>query len=132
MIALVMASAINLAALQAAIAAPTSSFRGCLREAAAKAEKEKVAGDAVEAYLRTACTVQMGTLKGALVAFRMKNGMGKKAAAEDADMTVDDYVATPVDNYKFMVDFNAKNAAAQSAPAKPAATPAASPQPPKP
>ena len=132
MIALVMASAINLAALQAAIAAPTSSFRGCLREAAAKAEKEKVGGDAVEAYLRSACTVQMGTLKGALVAFRMKNGMGKKAAAEDADMTVDDYVATPVDNYKFMVDFNAKNAAAQSAPAKPAATPAASPQPPKP
>jgi hypothetical protein len=127
-----MASAINLAALQAAIAAPTSSFRGCLREAAAKAEKEKVGGDAVEAYLRSACTVQMGTLKGALVAFRMKNGMGKKAAAEDADMTVDDYVATPVDNYKFMVDFNAKNAAAQSAPAKPAATPAASPQPPKP
>ena len=132
MIALVMASAINLAALQAAIAAPTSSFRGCLREAAAKAEKEKVAGDAIEEYLRNACTVQQGTLKGALVAFRMKNGMGKKAAADDAEMTVDDYIATPVDNYKFMVDFNAKNAAAQSAPAKPAATPAASPQPPKP
>ena len=35
----------------------------------------------------------------------MKNGMGKKAAADDAEMTVDDYVATPADNYKFMADF---------------------------
>ena len=136
MIALLFASALNLAGHQAAISAPTDVFRGCLREAAAKAEKDKVSGDAVEEYLRTACTVQMGTLKSALVAFRMKNGMGKKAAADDAEMTVDDYVATPVDNYKFMVDFNAKNAAAQAAAAKPAAkpaaTPAASPQPPKP
>ncbi len=136
MIALVFASALNLAGLQAAITAPTDAFRGCLREAAAKAEKDKVGGDAIEEYLRTACTVQMGTLKGALVAFRMKNGMGKKAAADDAEMTVDDYVATPADNYKFMVDFNAKNSAAQAAAAKPAATPAAtpasSPQPPKP
>jgi hypothetical protein len=132
MIALVIASAINLAGLQAAITAPTNSFRGCLREAAAKAEKDKVTGDAIENYLRSACTVQMGTLKGALVAFRMKNGMGKKSAADDAEMTVDDYVATPVDNYKFMVDFNAKDSAAPAAAAKPAATPAASPQPPKP
>ena len=136
MIALIMASALNLAALQASIAAPTDAFRGCLREAAAKAEKDKVGGDAIEEYLRTACTVQMGTLKTAVVAFRMKNGMGRKAAAEDADMTVEDYVASPVDKYKFMVDFNAKNAAAQAGAAKPAAkpaaTPAASPQPPKP
>lgn len=136
MIALVLASALNLAALQASISAPTDAFRGCLREASAKAEKDKVGGDAIEEYLRNACTVQMGTLKGALVAFRMKNGMGKKAAADDADMTVEDYVASPVDKYKFMVDFNAKNAAAQAAAAKPAAkpaaTPAASPQSPKP
>jgi len=40
MIALVFASALNLAALQAAISAPTDAFRGCLREAAAKAEKD--------------------------------------------------------------------------------------------
>lgn len=134
MIALVFASAINLVALQAAITAPTDAFRGCLREAATKAEKDKVAGDGIEEYLRTACTVQMGTLKSALVAFRMKNGMSKSAASSDAEMTVEDYVATPADNYKFMVDFNAKNSAAQSAAAKPAAptTSAASPQPQKP
>jgi hypothetical protein len=121
MIALIMASAINLAGLQATIAAPTDSFRGCLREAAAKAEKDKVTGDAIEDYLRNACTVQMGSLKSALVAFRMKNGMARKAADSDASMTVDDYVATPADNYKYIADMQAK---AQS---KPAATPAATP-----
>lgn len=124
MIALMMASAINLAAAQAAIAAPTDAFRGCLREASAKAESEKVTGDAVEEYLRNACTVQMGSLKSALVAFRMKNGMTKKAADSDASMTVDDYVATPVDNYKFMADMRAK---ANGGGDKPAATPAAAP-----
>ena len=134
MIALLGASALTLTALQASIAGPTDAFRGCLREAATKAKGEKVAGDAIEAYLRTACTAQMGTLKDALVAFRMKNGMTKKAAASDADMTVDDYVATPADNYKFMANMDAPKAAA---PAPPAPTPAAAPanppsQPPKP
>lgn len=119
MITLIMASAINLAGLQATIAAPTDAFRGCLREAAAKAEKEKVTGDAIEDYLRNACTVQMGSLKSALIAFRMKNGMGRKAADSDASMTVDDYVATPADNYRYIADMQAK------AQAKPAAAPAA-------
>jgi hypothetical protein len=135
MIALVLASAINLTALQASIAAPTDAFRGCLREAATKAKSEKVAGDAIEAYLKTACTAQMGTLKDALIGFRMKNGMSRKAAASDAEMTVDDYVATPADNYKFLANMDAPKAAAPAsvAPATPAVTPAAAPsQPPKP
>jgi hypothetical protein len=130
MIVLIGASSIVLAALQATISAPTQAFRGCLKDAAAKATNEKVAGDAIEAYLRSACGVQMSTLKGAIVAFRMKNGMSKRAAADDAEMTVDDYVGTPVDNYKFLANMNAPAA-------KPASTPvvtpaAASTQPPKP
>ena len=134
MIALLIASAINLTGLQATIAAPTNAFRGCLREAATKAKSEKVAGDGIEAYLKTACTVQMGTLKEAVIAFRMKNGMTRKAAASDAEMTVDDYIATPADNYKFMADAEAKEAAPAAAPAPtPAAAPANPPkQPPKP
>src|SRR2546421_1050361 len=104
MIALLIASAISLTAVQASISATTTAFRGCLREAATKAKSEKVTGDAIEAYLRTACTAQMGALKDALVAFRLKNGMTRKAASSDAQMTVDDYVATPADNYKFMAD----------------------------
>ena len=131
MIALLVASAINLTVLQASISAPTDSFRGCLREAVNKARTDKVPGDGIEAYLKSACTVQMGSLKDALIAFRMKNGMSRKAAGADADMTVDDYVSTPSDNYKFMANMDAPKAAAPPA-VKPAVTPAAATQPPKP
>src|SRR3954468_4752038 len=134
MIALLAASAIQLIAMQASITAPTDSFRSCLREAASKAKSDKMPADGIEAYLKTACTGQMGTLKNALIAFRIKNGMTRKAAASDAEMTVDDYVATPADNYKFMATADAPKAAAPAAAkATPAPTPAsATSQPPKP
>ena len=133
MIALLAASAISLSIAQATITAPTDAFRGCLREAATKAKGEKVGGDGIETYLKTACTAQMGTLKDALIAFRMKNGMSRKAAMSDADMTVDDYVATPADNYKFLADMDAPKAApAPAQNATPAPTPASATQPPKP
>lgn len=119
MIALLSASALTLAALQASIAAPTSAFRGCLHDAAAKATSEKVSTDTIETYLRDACTVQMGSLKAALVEFRMKNGMSRKAADDDAKMTIDDYVSTPADNYKFMASENVP----KDKPAAPAAVP---------
>jgi len=127
-IALLGASALSLIALQAGITAPTDAFRGCLREASAKATNEKVAADAIEAYLRSACTVQMDSLRSAVVAFRVKNGMGKKAAAEDAAMTIDDYVATPVERYKFMVELNTPKPQPAGAAAAPAAAPAAEPK----
>ena len=135
MIILLAASAITLTALQASIAAPTAAFRGCLREAVNKATSEKIGGDAIENYLKTACSGQMSTLKSAVISFRMKNGMSHKAASSDADMTVEDYVATPADNYKFMANMNAPKAA--DGPAKPVPTPASAPvtppaQPPKP
>ena len=138
MLGLIGASAITLLAMQAAINAPTEAFRGCLKANSEKATKEKVASDGIDAYLRGACSVQMDALTTAVVTFRMKNGMGKKAAAEDASMTVDDYVATTVDKYQFMADFNKPKQApapaqAQAAAAVPAApaTPASAPQPPK-
>jgi len=129
MITILIASAINVAALQASIAAPTDAFRGCLREAATKAKNEKISGAAIEDYLKNACTVQMGSLKDALVAFRIKNGMTKKAALGDAEMTVDDYVATPADNYRFMAEQDAPKPAPAppAAQATPPATPAAAP-----
>ena len=128
MIMLLGASALTLAALQASIAAPTSAFRGCLHDAAAKATSEKVAADSIEDYLRNACTAQMGSLKDALVEFRMKNGMGRKAAADDAQMTIDDYVATPAENYKFMAEQNAAKPKPAAAPVNPP-PPQPSPQP---
>jgi len=134
MIALLGASAIVVAALQATITAPTEAFRNCLHEASDKAMKEKVAGAAFEAYARNTCSVQMGSLKSAVVAFRMKNGMSRKAAGDDADMTVDDYVGTSVDKYQFFASQNAPAAAPAAPPAAPTAqaTPAAATQPPRP
>ena len=119
MIALVGASAIVLTALQASINAPTEAFRGCLKSAATKATDAKVAPDGIETYFKTECSVQMESLKSAVVAFRVKNGMAKKAALEDADMTVEDYMAAPVDRYRYIADMeaSAKKAAAPAAPA---------------
>ena len=94
MIAFVGASAIYLIALQASIAAPTQTFRTCLKDASGKATSQKIAADAYEAFIRNACTTQLGALRSAVISFRMKNGMARKAAADDADMTVDDYVGT--------------------------------------
>jgi hypothetical protein len=128
MIALLGASALTLAALQASIAAPTTAFRGCLHDAAAKATSEKVSADTIETYLRNACTVQMNSLTSAIVAFRMKNGMSKKAAADDAEMTIEDYVGTPADNYKFMAAENAPKPKPAAAPAAPTPQPASQPQ----
>ena len=127
MIGLLGASALALAALQASIAAPTSAFRGCLHDAAAKATSNKVSADTIETYLRNACTVQMSTLKAALVDFRLKNGMGRKAAADDAEMTIDDYVSTPADNYKFTAGENSAKDAPAAKPATPPVQPAAQP-----
>src|SRR3954451_7837557 len=134
MIALLGASALVLSALQASIAGPTESFRGCLREAVSKAKSDKVPGDGIEAYLKAACTGQMSSLRSALVSFRMKNGMSQKAASADAQMTVEDYIATPADNYKFLAQMDAPKATAPAPQTKPAVvTPASAPsQPPKP
>lgn len=130
MIPLLGASAITLAVLQASINAPTDAFRSCLKEAATKASSQKVAADAYEAYARSTCGAQLSSLKSAVIAFRMKNGMAKKAAADDADMTVDDYLATSVDKYQFIASASAPQApAAVTQPVQ--ATPAAAPQPPK-
>jgi hypothetical protein len=128
MIGLMSLSVITLALLQSSITAPTDAFRGCLREAATKATSEKVGGDKIEDYLRSACTVPMNSLTTAIVAFRMKNGMTRKAASADADMTVEDYVSTPADNYRYMINYNAPKEPA-SAPSSPAAPQASAAQP---
>lgn len=134
MIPLVAASAIVLLGLQASIDAPRDAFRACLREAASKATGDKVTADAIEAYLKTACSGQLGSLRSALVSFDLKNGMARKAAESDASSTVDDYMSGPIDHYKFSAP-SAATPAVASAPA--VVTPAASPatpatQPPKP
>jgi len=140
MIPLIAASAMFLAASQAAVAAPTNAYKDCLKQASIQAKKTKVAGDAYEAFARNACSAQIAGLRDALVAFEVKNGTKRKDAATDADMTVDDYLASSVDNYKFLAGVDAENAKAEAdakaravPPTTPAAqaTPASAPKPPK-
>ena len=134
MIALLAVPAIYLTALQGIINGPRDAFRNCLREASAKASTEKVGGGAYEAWVRNACAGQLSTLRTTIIGFNMKNGVARKAAGDDADLTVDDYVASSVDHYKFMAEVNTPEPAAKQAAAPaatPPATPAAVPQPPK-
>lgn len=130
MLLLVVATSASLTLLQATINVPRDAFRDCMREATSSARTENVAADNFEAYARGKCSVQMGSLRSALIAFNVKNGMAKKAAASDADLTIDDYVASPVDKYKFMSGLNAKPAAAAAAATPP--SPPSPPPPPKP
>ena len=126
MILLVSVTAVSLTMLQGAINAPREAFRECTRAATTKAHSENVGGDDFEAYLRSTCSVQIGALRSAIQAFNMKNGMAKKAAAADAELTVDDYAASPIDQYRFRAGMAASAAAA------PSQAPATAPsQPPK-
>ena len=84
MIALLAASAIYLTALQATINAPRDAFKACLKQGDAKAKSEKVAADGYDAYLRNACSAQTSSLRSALIAFDLKNGISRKSAAEGA------------------------------------------------
>ena len=102
MILLGLVTTVSLAMLQATINVPRDAFRDCLKSASTAAKSEKVVADNFETYAREKCSVQLDSLRKALIAFDMKNGMARKAAASDADMTVDDYVASPVEKYRVM------------------------------
>lgn len=119
MILLGMATTISLTMLQASINVPRDAFRDCLRNASTSAQSEKVVADNFEAYARGKCSVQIKSLRDALIAFDVKNGVAKKAASTGADLTVDDYVASPVEKYRV---FNPELD-------KPAAAPASQPKP---
>jgi hypothetical protein len=125
MIALAAASVMYLTGLQAAIDGPRQAFWACAKAQKSKANDQKIAPDAFEAFLRNACSNELQSLKSAIAATDVKNGMGRKAAADDASSSLSDYVSGPVDKYK--------DAAALNAPPKPqsppAATPASDPQP---
>ena len=129
MIVLLAASSFTLAALQASINAPREAFRECLKGATTKATNEKVAIDAYEAYLRNACTNELGSFKGAVVKFDMGNKMSKKASDDDANSMIADFVGTAVDNYKYL-NRGSKPATQQAS--APATAPAPMPPPPTP
>ena len=120
MIVLLAASAITLTALQASINAPRDAFKTCLKDASSKALGAKVTAEAYEAYVRNACSNELGTFKTATVKFDLGNKMSRKDAADDADSMISDFVSSSLDHYKYM--------AGSSGPATPLPTPAAQPK----
>lgn len=132
MIILLAASSITLTALQASINAPRESFRSCLKEASTKAAGEKVMADGYDAYVRSACSNQLGSFKGAVVKFDMGNKMSKKASDDDANSMISDFMSSALDNYKYQNADLAKKQDASAPVAKtvtpPPPTPAAQPK----
>lgn len=133
MIVLLAASTITLTALQASINAPREAFRVCLKEATTKANSEKVAPDAYDAYVRTHCSGPLSSFKSAAMNFDMKNKMSRKAASEDADGMVNDMLSSLQERYEYDFAKLSGPAKQEAATAKPSAatpqpTPAAQPK----
>jgi hypothetical protein len=100
---------------------------GRLRQLSAQdcAEAQKVAPDQYSTFAKQQCAAQGATFKAALVAFDTKNGVKRDRASSDADMQLDDYLATSQEKYAAKVKFDAPPKAAPApAPVVPAAAPA--------
>lgn len=111
MLTVALASAIVAAAFQnAAATAARTAFVECLRSAAAEAKKTNVAADGFVPHIRSACAAEGGKLKATLVAFDLKNGIGRKQAAADADLQLEDLYMTQEEKYRYELEKSAKTA----------------------
>ncbi len=97
-----MISAMLVAALlqSAAINTQRDNFISCLEGAAATAKTQKITAEAIEPHLRQACAAAETSFKAALVAFDVKNKVGRKQATADAQVQADDFVTSSVADYK--------------------------------
>ena len=100
MIIMTMAAA---AMIAGASADPRQAYTLCLSDAAANAKVAKVPADGFKAYAQQNCAAAEDSFRKVLADFNVKNGMGKKSAAEDAQVQIDDYVYTANENYRFSV-----------------------------
>jgi hypothetical protein len=100
MIGVMIASAIWAAAFQSAAAdSARSALRTCLKSATAEAKTQKVANDAVAAFIRQKCTAQESSFKSAVWAFDSKNKVSKKQSESDANFQIEDFVTSAADRY---------------------------------
>lgn len=97
-----MISAMLIAALvqSAAINSQRDNFIACLESAAATAKAQKMTAEAVEPHLRQTCAAAETSFKAALVAFDMKNKVGRTQATADAQLQADDFITSSVEQYR--------------------------------
>lgn len=100
MIVIVIAAAMT---MQAATG-DRSAYVSCLKDAVTSAKGANVGVDAFKDYAHKACASVEQGFKAKLVSFNVKNGMSKKAAAEDADVQLEDYVYTAEERYRYSVE----------------------------
>ena len=106
MIALMMGTAVYLAAMQAAVNVPREAFADCLKEADQAALVSKVGADAYAEFVKGQCANQTSKFRDALISFDVKNGVKRATAASDADLQIDDYMQGSIERYKKVVARN--------------------------
>ena len=100
MIGVTIASAIFLAAFQSPAAnSARSALRDCIKQAATDAKTQKVANDAVAAFIRQKCSAQETSFKSAVWAFDSKNKVSKKQSEKDSEFQIEDFVTSAADRY---------------------------------
>jgi hypothetical protein len=100
MIEMVIASAIYAAAFQSAAAdGARTALRTCIKQATTEAKTQKVATDAIAAFIRQKCTAQETTFKSAVWAFDSKNKVPKKQSEKDSEYQIEDFVTSATDRY---------------------------------
>lgn len=84
--------------------ADRSAYVSCLKDAVVSAKGANVGVDAFKDYAHKTCAAIEQSFKAKLVSFNLKNGMSKKAAAEDADVQLEDYVYTAEERYRYSLE----------------------------
>ena len=90
-------------AMQGGSGDPRAAYRTCLNEAVASAKSANVGIDGFKDYAHRTCATVGDGFKSKLVSFNVKNGMSKKAASEDAELQLEDYVYTAEERYRYSV-----------------------------
>jgi len=84
--------------------ADRSAYVSCLKDAVQSAKGANVGVDAFKDYAHKTCAAIEQSFKAKLVSFNLKNGMSKKAAVEDADVQLEDYVYTAEERYRYSLE----------------------------
>lgn len=93
MIELVIASAIHAAMVQSTAADNArTALRACIKQAAAEAKTQRIAGDAFPAFARQKCAAQESSFKSAVWAFDSKNKVSRKQSEADVNVQIEDFV----------------------------------------
>ena len=101
MIELVVASAIYAVSWQSAAAnTARQQLLQCIRDASSKAKDGNVAADNFTAFVKNNCSAQESSLKSAMWSFDSKNKVSRRQSEADAQMQIDDFLATAEERYR--------------------------------